>query len=179
MKILTTLISLFATTVVLAQQPDKPAYKQLSKSIDDDGKTLAIDVRGEQVNGQKLRYKRTFNVASLSAQEREALKNRVLDSLGVNDMPTPPKPPAPPQAGTETVTFECKTCTGKSRLEVYGNGFTSTREFDSSKDREPTFPFTLTLNPGTYQYIYWQNKVKQMQLPFTVKAGETNVVNVK
>ncbi|MBD2757019.1 hypothetical protein [Spirosoma validum] len=176
MKILTALMALLFSTIAIAQQTEKPAYKQLSKSIDNDGKTLAIEINGEQVNGQKLRYKHTFNVADLSAEQRQSLTNRVLDSLGVNEVPQSPKSP---QAGTETVTFDCKTCTGKSRLEIYGNGFTSTRQFDSNKDREPAFPFTLNLNPGTYQYTYWQNKVQQMKLPFTVKAGETNVVTVK
>ena len=39
--------------------------------------------------------------------------------------------------------------------------------------------YTATLPPGEYQYSYRQNRVLQMQLPFTVRAGEKNVVTVK
>lgn len=176
MKTLLILFGLGIATTALAQQTAKPAYTHLSKSINDDGKTLSIDISGEQTNGQKLRYNRTFNVAKFSAEERKTLTNRVLDSLGVNDDSQSPKPP---QAGTETVRFECPTCTGKSRLEIKGDDFSSIREFDSKKDDEPAFPFTLALNPGTYQYTYWQNKVQQIQLSFTVKTGGQNVVKVK
>lgn len=181
MKTLVTLIYLGIGASAMAQQPETSAYRQLSKSINDDGKTLSIQLSGERLNGQKIQYDRKFNVADLSAEQRNALKSRVLDSLGVN-MPDPPKPPRPPKplpAGTETVTFACETCTGKSRLEVYGNGFTSTRQFDAKKDEKPAFPLTLTLNPGDYRLMYWQNKVLQIQSTFTVKAGEANVVKVK
>ncbi|MBD2699248.1 hypothetical protein IC229_01280 [Spirosoma sp. BT702] len=179
MKTSLTLIGLLITTSLMAQQAKNVAYRQLSKSLDDDGKTLMLDIRGEQIDGQKLRYKRSFNVANLSTSEKEALKNHVLDSLGVNEEPKSPPSPKSPEAGTEIVTFSCESCTGKNRLEVYGNGFTSTREFDSSKEKEPAFPLELKLNPGEYRLMYWQNKVLHIQSTFTVKAGEANVVKVK
>lgn len=179
MKLLTTLIGLFVGTAALAQQTEKPVYKQLSKSINDDGKTLAIDINGEQVTGQKLRYKRTFNVADLSAEQKEALTNHVLDSLGINDVPKPPSPPAPPQTSWQTVTFDCETCTDKGRLEVYGNNLTSTRTTDSRQDGDHSFPLKLDLIPGDYRLKYYQKSVLQIQSTFTVKEGEKTVVKVK
>ena len=150
MKILTIFLYLLSGLVAMAQQAQKPIYSQLSKSINDDGKTLAIDIAGEQVNGQKIRYKHAFDVDHFSAEQKEALKNRVLDSLGVNDVPTSPKSP---QASTETVTFTCESCTGKGRVEVYGNGITSTRIIDSRQDENHSFPLRLQLGPGDYRPI--------------------------
>lgn len=181
MKTLVALICLGIGTSAVAQQSEMSAYKQLSRSINDDGKTLAIQISGERVNGQKIHYDRTFNVVDLSAEQRNALKNRVLDSLGVN-MPDPPKPPSPPKplpAGTETVTFACETCRGRTKLIISGSNFSSTREVNTTKEDKPAFPFELTLRSGEYRYEYWQNGVQQMQLPFTVKAGERTVVKVK
>lgn len=179
MKTLITLLCFGVTTLAVAQQTEKPAYAHLSKSIDDDGKTLTIDINGEQVNGQKLRYKRAFNVANFSADQRDALKNRILDSLGVNDVPKLPDPPAPSRSGWETVRFNCESCTSKGRLEVYGNNITATRTIDDRNDGNHAFPLKLSLLPGEYQLIYYQKRVLQIQSTFTVKPGETNVVTVK
>lgn len=181
MKTLIALICLGVGTSAIAQQSETSAYRQLSRSINDDGKTLVIQLSGERVDGQKIYYDRTFNVTDLSAEQRDALKNRVLDSLGVN-MPDPPKPPSPPEplsAGTETVTFACETCRGRTKLIISGPNFSSTRELNTTKEDKPAFPFELTLRPGEYRYEYWQNGVQQMQLPFTVKAGIENRVTVK
>ena len=181
MKTLVALICLGIGTSAMAQQHEASAYRQLSRSINDDGKTLTIQVSGARVDGQKIHYDCTFNVADLSAEQRNALKNRVLDSLGVN-LPDPPKPPSPPKplpAGTETVTFACETCRGRTKLIITGSGFSATHEVNTTKEDKPAFPFELTLQPGKYRYEYWQNGVQQMHLPFTVKAGEENVVKVK
>ncbi|GAB3985010.1 hypothetical protein GCM10028806_60970 [Spirosoma terrae] len=88
--ILTTLLALTGS-LVLAQK-----HSSLNRSINDDGKTLSIRVNGT-INGEPIDYNRTFDVANLTKEERDALRVRVLDSLNVS-MPEPPKAPVAPRA---------------------------------------------------------------------------------
>jgi hypothetical protein len=69
----------------------------LSRSIDDDGKTMTIRVSGT-IDGKEIDYDRSFDVASMSQDERSALRDKVLDSLGAGQMvvPEPPTAPTPP-----------------------------------------------------------------------------------
>ncbi len=157
-------------------------HSNLSTSINDDDKTYSIRIDGDR-NGKEIHYNRTFNVVGMSTGQKESLKNRVLDSLGLGE--TPPSLPRPAMktitktpAGVETVTFTCATCTGKTKLSVNGNGFSADREVVIDKGKSG-FPFDLDMPPGDYRYTYRQNGVEQMQLPFTVKAGEVNTVKVK
>lgn len=189
MKTILTSLLLGLCVSALAQ-PSRSSMTHMS--INDDDKELSIQVEGT-VNGKDINYNRRFNVAGLSSAQKDALKNSVFDSLGLGEaprLPKPPKPPKPPVApaadsadeatGDAEVTFTCKTCTGRMRLEVSGNNFSLTREMDSKKDDRKAFPMTATMQPGEYRYQYWQNGVLQMgPLPFTVKAGEANVVDVK
>ncbi len=177
-------------------------------SIDDDDKTMSIKVDGT-VNGREISYNRRFDVRGMNGSQKDALKQRVFDSLGVGESPKPPKPPVPPaarrgpngpvgpqdpepsrrrehtsehsddDANKESVTFVCKTCTGNMKLEILGHNFGFTREAKTNKDRENPFPMTVDMAPGKYEYIYWQNSVQQMHLLFEVKAGEKNEVTVK
>lgn len=189
------LISLLVGTSV-AVTAQTSSYSSLSSHINDDEKTLSIKISGEK-DGRPVQYNRTFNVASLTKVQRDALKNRVLDSLGLGDAPNPPSPPSslsppsppkPPrpenadQLLDETdsnVTFTCKTCADKGKLSISGEGFSMTREFEVSKGDKPVFPLGLSLEPGEYRLMYWQNKVLQIQSSFTVKAGQNNTVVVK
>ena len=186
MKTILTSLFLALSLSALAQQS---RYATTHTSINDDDKELSIQVEGT-VNGKAISYNRRFNVVGLSSAQKDALKNSVFDSLGLGEAPKPPIAPAPPKppraaapdnetAGDETVTFRCNTCTGRMRLEVTGNNFSLSRETDSKKDSHKPFPITVTMSPGEYRYTYWQNGVQQMQLPFTVRSGETNVVTVK
>ncbi|MBC8153902.1 MAG: hypothetical protein H7Z72_13415 [Bacteroidetes bacterium] len=153
-------------------------HSTLSTEINDDDKTYSIKIDGDR-NGKPVHYNRTFSVAGMSAAQKESLKNRVLDSLGLGEAPPPPTPPGTTLATDPVkVTFVCPTCTGKTKLSISGNGFSAEREVEIEKGK-PAFPFALDMPPGTYQYTYWQNKVEQMQLPFTVKAGQENTVKVK
>ncbi|GAB3944125.1 hypothetical protein GCM10028805_11330 [Spirosoma harenae] len=68
----------------------------ISRSINDDGKTLSIRVNGT-VDGKDVDYDRTFDVSNLTKDERTALRERVLDSLNVS-MPEPPRAPRAPIA---------------------------------------------------------------------------------
>ncbi|QKZ12838.1 hypothetical protein [Spirosoma sp. KUDC1026] len=176
MKLLLSLFLLGASLVATAQTS---TYSTTHSQINDDDKTLSIQIDGQR-NGQPIKYNRTFNVASLNKTEREALKNRVLDSLGLGE--APPTPPVPLAAATATnqtkVTFVCPTCSGKTKLAINGDGYSLERELTIKKDKTG-FPFVVDMKPGKYIYTYWQNGVEQMQLPFTVKAGEPNEVIVK
>jgi hypothetical protein len=188
MKIILTSLLLILSLAVTAQQ-SRSSYATTSTSISDDDKTLSIQVEGT-VNGKDVRYDRTFSVVGMSKVQKEALKARVLDSLGMGEPPKPPMPPMPPTrsepamappttADEATVTFVCPTCTGRIRLEVSGGNFSLTHETDDRKNTGNAFPMSVPMKPGPYQYTYWQNGVRQMQLPFTVKAGEKNVVTIK
>ena len=80
---------------------------------------------------------------------------------------------------TDTVRFECPKCEGNMKLLVSGKNRDATYEQKSNHKTNTLFPVAMPLPPGNYQYTYWQNGVEQMKLPFTVKAGEKNVVTVK
>src|SRR3954463_12095080 len=58
-------------------------HTSVSRSINDDGKTLSSKVNGN-VNGKAIDYDKTFNVSNLSKEERDALKDKILDSLSVS-----------------------------------------------------------------------------------------------
>ena len=151
----------------------------LNTEINDNGKTYSIKIDGKR-DGQAIQYNRTFDVAGMSKDQKEGLKNRVLDSLGLGEAPPPPPNPAGAETkpGTVKVTFACPTCAGKTKLPITGDGFSAEREVDLDKGKS-SFPFELDLMPGEYRYTYRQNNVEQMNLPFTVKAGQENAVKVK
>ncbi len=155
----------------------KSVHSNLNTSINDDGKTYSIRIDGDR-DGKAVRFSRTFDVAGMSREQKEAMKNRILDSLGLSEAPLTPAPlQTGVKSGTVKVTFVCPTCTGKTKLTLSGNGFSAERELDD-KDK-PAFPFTLEMPTGTYRYEYRQDDVLQMQLPFVVKAGQENTVQVK
>ena len=162
--------------VTLTATAQRSTYSSTRSQINDDEKTLSIQIEGQR-DGQSIAYNRSFDVRGMSKAQRDALKNRVLDSLKLgNTAPAPEQPQAPiANDKSETVEFTCATCTGKSKLTISGNNVSISQERDKGK----MFPLKQQLAPGDYRYTYWQNGVLQMQLPFTVKAGEENVVNVK
>jgi hypothetical protein len=178
---LTLLLGLsFAATAQTATS----TYSSTHSQINDNDKTLSIQIEGQR-NGQQFAYNRTFNVRGMNRGEKDALKNRVLDSLGLGE--TPPTPHQPMQVAQTVrverdtrevpVTFTCPTCEGRVKLIISGPT-TITEEFDAPKNKG-RFPRTMSLQPGTYYYEYWQNGVQQMHLPFTVKTGQQNEVTVK
>lgn len=165
-------------SISFASHAQTSVHSNLSTEINDDDKTYSIRIDGDR-KGKVIHYNRTFSVAGMSKEQKESLKNRVLDSLGLGETPPPPPPPTSAVVPASVkVTFVCPTCTGKTKLLVNGSGFSAEREVVIEKNK-PGFPFELDMPPGAYQYTYWQNRVEQMRLPFTVKAGEQNVVTVK
>ncbi|AQG81066.1 hypothetical protein [Spirosoma montaniterrae] len=148
-----------------------------------DGKTLSVNVVGTR-DGRSFRHNLQFDVAGMTKAGRDSLYQqmlRSLDALDIRHVPGMPKPGVDAESGEPgaEVTFRCETCAGKGRLEVYGDNYLMTRSFNPKRDEESRFPLTVRLNPGEYRYKYWQNGVLQMELPFTVNAGEANEVKVK
>ncbi len=92
MKTLSIVGLLFVSSMAMAQ------YRSISSSIDDNGQTMSIRVKGT-IDGRAIQYDRTFDVAHLSKTERKELRDHVLDSLGIQS-PTPPVPPTPPTSPT-------------------------------------------------------------------------------
>lgn len=90
MKTLVTTLLALTTSLAIAQ------HSSISRSINDDGKTLSIRVKG-MVDDKPIDYDRTFDVSRLNNTERNALREHILDSLNVS-VPEPPKPPVAPRA---------------------------------------------------------------------------------
>jgi len=99
-KVLTLLLAGVSTLAFAQKKTD------LSRSIDDDGKHLSISVHGT-LDGRRIDYDRTFQVADLSKEERNNLADQVLDSLGLEKIkaPSPPSAPHEPQAPEPPVHF--------------------------------------------------------------------------
>jgi hypothetical protein len=177
-----TMVLLSISFVAAAQ---KSTNSNLNTSIQDNGKTLSIQVDGQR-EGQTINYQRTFDVAKLSTTEKDALRKRILDSLdvGVPESPSPPTAPILP-GGTATtsaqpVTFQCTTCEGRIKLSVVSASENYAYEQATKIDSEkPFFPHQLTVPPGEYKLKYYQNGVLQIQSTFTVKEGEKSTVVVK
>lgn len=81
-------------TATLAQ--DKKEFAKISKSISDDGKNLDIKVT-YRIKGEKQQhYERSIPIDGMSKEDKQALIDRIMDSLGVpNNTPPPPPPKAP------------------------------------------------------------------------------------
>ena len=95
MKSLIFVIAGFVSLSLSAQQKNV----SINHNISDDGKKLSITIKGT-VDGKPIDYNRTFDVTGMSKDDRNALKERVYDSLG---LPTPvaPRPPVAPRAPIE------------------------------------------------------------------------------
>jgi|GEM_PF-1256819 len=79
----------------------------LNTIINEDGKTLSIQIEGKR-NGKPINYNRKFDVTKLSSSEKEALKNRVLDSLGLGQ----------PPAGSEVVVERDQSAANRGGVSV-------------------------------------------------------------
>ncbi|MEM1134472.1 MAG: hypothetical protein AAGI07_01445 [Bacteroidota bacterium] len=71
----------------------------------------------------------------------------------------------------EKVTFTCGSCKIKNKLKVSGP--------DEFILTQIEFPIEKKLKPGSYEMTYWQNRVQQIHLPFTVKENSKNIIRIK
>jgi len=69
------------------------------------------------------------------------------------------------------VTFECESCTKRNKFKISGP--------EDHVFKQARFPIEQELKPGEYEMTYWQNKVQQIHLPFTVDPEIKNVIVVK
>lgn len=66
----------------------------LSKSVNDNGKSLHIQIDGT-VDGKPVNYNKSFNVEGLSKAEKEELQGKVMNELGISNVSAPKAPEAP------------------------------------------------------------------------------------
>ena len=86
---------LFLAVVLVSLNALAQKNISITHSINDDGNRLSIIIKGT-ANGKPIDYNRVFDVSSMTTAERNALKERVYDSLGLS-APTPPHPPIAPR----------------------------------------------------------------------------------
>ncbi len=189
-------VLLIATGVITRAQ--SPVGKTVNMTIEEDDKTLSIQVDNQR-NGRTVNYKRTFDIAGMSQSEKEILKNRVQDSLGVYDplrSAQPPvitahytsQPPVSPTLPTDvltnadqvTVTFCCEACNGPRQLLVISATDRYSIEQDVNADlARYFFSYRLLLKPGTYRLLYYQQDRVNRQSTFMVNPGKENTVIIK
>lgn len=69
------------------------------------------------------------------------------------------------------VTFECNSCTKRNKFLISGP---EEQTFKAVK-----FPLKIKLKSGEYEMTYWQNRVRQIHLPFDVSSDSENIIMVK
>jgi len=78
-------------------QNSKGADTSIYKDINDDCKKMSVKLT-YSINGELIRkFDQTFTVTGMNKAEKDALVNRIMDSLKIPNPVTPP-PPTPPQA---------------------------------------------------------------------------------
>ena len=146
-----------------------------SMQTTDDDKVFSVKYIGEK-NGKTFNYNVKYDVTGMSKFQRDSIRTKVYKDLGVDK---PIEPTKSVQTQMDNVTVDCKTCTGKIYVEIYGNDFTSTRKFNSKTNKNSGFPYTLNLSLGEYSLKYSQNNALQIQKKFTVIEGKKIVVEIK
>jgi hypothetical protein len=171
--ILTILFTIINVSTFAQTRTETSETHKTSMQIVDDDKIFSVKYVGER-NGKPFNYSVKYDVSDMNNSQRDSIKTKVYKDLGI-DKPVEPIPQR--QAKIDNVTIDCKICTGKMYVEIYGNDFTSTRKFNSKENSG--FPYTLKLKAGEYFLKYSQNKALQIQKKFIVKEGENSVVDVK
>lgn len=168
-------LTTFAQTIVQSMQ------------MTNNDKTLTMNIIGQR-NERPFRHTVHFDVTGMTQPQRDSLYAQTLQTLrilGITDVSglTKPGPDAVNQqtnakARTNTVTLQCETCLSKGYLEIYGDNYLHTSKLNSKRHSPMRFPLRLPLSPGSYYLVYVQ-KGQRIQLPFTVKADEANIVTMK
>ena len=96
MKLFVSFLALLACFAIKAQQNSVHNNVSISHNISDDGKKLDIKVKGS-VDGKPVDYNRSFDVTGMDKEQRDAIKRRIYDSLGLSDPIGPMAPMEPMQ----------------------------------------------------------------------------------
>lgn len=149
---------------------------------------LAMTITGKR-DGNSFRHALRFDVKGMTIPQRDSLYEQTLRTLGILGIANVPGQKTSSTVDTTsekpggTITFRCETCSGKGRLEVYGNGYTVTRVIDHRPDEAHSFPMRIRFAPGDYRLLYYEKHglkyVLQTQSTFTAKSDEAGTVTVK
>ena len=108
MKLFVSSLVLLVCFTLKAQQNSVHNNVSINHSISDDGKKLDIKVKGS-VDGKPVDYNHSFDVTGMDKEQRDAIKRRIYDSLGLSDpiapiAPMEPMPLMPPMQPMTAIT---------------------------------------------------------------------------
>jgi hypothetical protein len=153
MKILYTLMLLVCSMAVVAQT--KTNKSRTSQRISDDGKTMHVSITGD-ANSKVINYDKVFNIANLSQAEKDALKQRIADSLGIGiaqssvKMPAMPRMPAMPempsipavQSLSSSSAYKRTTATSAYQSKVYEDRYDTMHVYVSGHQGQKIFKYS-------------------------------------
>lgn len=127
MKILITLLLAASSFVASAQNKTK---QSLHQDIDDDGKTMTINISGTS-GGKAIQYYKQFDVAGMSKKVKDAMVNRITDSLGINRHNNPPEPPSAP------ATVSSRSVTSSVHSSIHEHNDTMVVQITGTRNNKP------------------------------------------
>ena len=117
----------------------------ISRSINDNGKTLHIKIDVEQPS-RDIHYDQEFDASGMSKEEKDALVSSIQDSLGVHVVVSPPRAPKPPTAprdGVRPTRYE----SGEVAVATRGTG-----NSNRSKNEDSQLPKNVIVAPDGTPY---------------------------
>ena len=145
----------------------------ISRSINDNGKTLRIKIDVEQPN-RDIHYDQEFDAVGMSKEEKESLISSIQDSLGVHVVVSPPrapKPPTAPRGGVRATRYE----SGEVAVVARGNGNSGNR----SKNEDSNLPKNVIVAPDGTPYtktVIEDSENNRVKLKYEYKLdGEEHV----
>jgi len=114
----------------------------LNQDINDNGKNLSIKIKGT-INEKPIDYNRTFDVTGMTKEQKDELKRRIYDSLGL-PVPVVPRAPLEPH---NTITLSAPAEPSAPAVPV----ISSKSQYAESYTVGGDHPFTkeITYNPKT------------------------------
>jgi hypothetical protein len=145
----------------------------ISRSINDNGKTLRIKIDVEQPS-RDIHFDQEFDAVGMSKEEKESLISSIQDSLGVHVVVSPPrapKPPTTPRGGIRTARYE----SGEVAVVARGTGHSSNR----SKNEDSNLPKNVIVAPDGTPYtktVIEDSENNRLKLKYEYKLdGEEHV----
>lgn len=138
----------------------------ISRSINDNGKTLRIKIDVEQ-SSRNIHYDQEFDASGMSKEEKESLISSIQDSLGVHVVVSPPrapKPPTAPRGGVRTPRYE----SGEVTVVAKGTNQSGNR----SKNEDSTLPKNVIVAPDGTPYtktVIEDSENKRVKLKYEYK----------